>query len=151
MAIEIPNRWVTTAARRVLARRFDLRDDPFSQDWAWEVADPSRFGEFLDAYVSGSLDEDERFVLRRIPIAVLREGMPEVRLVEGDGVVGLSGRHEREAVCRIVLVPKLQLGNAIVFEAPLRLCRTASNSDVEPLRSYDMIQPWQSLRFRWMK
>ena len=33
------------------------------QDWEWEVADPSRIDEFLAAYESGELSEDERFTL----------------------------------------------------------------------------------------
>jgi hypothetical protein len=36
----MPDRWVTNAARRALARRFDLPDDPISRGWAWEVAEP---------------------------------------------------------------------------------------------------------------
>lgn len=86
MAPEIPDRWVTTAARKSLARRFNLPYDPFSQGqawevaepsafdeflstyWAWEVADPSRFGEFLGAYDAGPMGEDERFALMEILI-----------------------------------------------------------------------------------
>ena len=33
------------------------------QDWEWEVADSSRIDEFLSAYTSGELDEDERFTI----------------------------------------------------------------------------------------
>ena len=33
------------------------------QDWEWEVADPNRIGEFMEAYKSGNLDEDELFTL----------------------------------------------------------------------------------------
>jgi hypothetical protein len=91
MAPEIPDRWVTTAARRALARRFNLPYDPFSQGrawevtdpsgfdeflsayWAWEVADPSRFGEFLSAYVADPLDEDERFALMEILIQCVED------------------------------------------------------------------------------
>jgi hypothetical protein len=79
MAPEIPDRWVTPAARRSLSRRFDLSHDHFSQDWEWEVADPSRFGEFLGAYVSGDLDEDERFALMEILIQCIEDmGLPSV-------------------------------------------------------------------------
>jgi len=73
MAPEIPRRWATAAARRSLARRFALPYDRFSQDWEWEVADPSRFGEFLDAYISGSLDDDERFALMEILIQCIED------------------------------------------------------------------------------
>jgi hypothetical protein len=67
------NRWPTTAARKALASRFDLSYDPFSQDWEWVVADPSRFGEFLDAYTSGILDEDERFALMEMLIQCVED------------------------------------------------------------------------------
>jgi hypothetical protein len=73
MVPEIPDRWATNAARMSLARRFALPYDPLSQDWEWEVADPSRFGEFLDAYGSGSLDEDERFALMEILIQCIED------------------------------------------------------------------------------
>ena len=73
MAPEIPDRWVTPAARMSISRRFDLPHDPYSQDWEYEVADPSRFGEFLGAYRSGGLDEDERFALMEILIQCVEE------------------------------------------------------------------------------
>jgi hypothetical protein len=79
MAPEIPDRWATPAARGSLSRRFALPHDPFSQDWEWEVADPSRFGEFLGAYESGDLDEDERFALMEILIQCIEDmGLPSV-------------------------------------------------------------------------
>ena len=65
---------VTLASRRVA-----LPHDPFSQDWEREVADHSRFGEFLDAYESGGLDEDERFALMAILIQCIEDmGLPSV-------------------------------------------------------------------------
>lgn len=36
---------------------------PFSQDWELEVADSTRVREFLEAYDSGSLNNDDRSVL----------------------------------------------------------------------------------------
>lgn len=33
------------------------------QDWEYEIADPSRIDEFLDAYISSQLTDDERFTL----------------------------------------------------------------------------------------
>ncbi|MEK8035014.1 hypothetical protein AACH06_29715 [Ideonella sp. DXS29W] len=36
------------------------------QDWEWEVADSQRFQEFLDAYRSAKLSDDERFSLMEI-------------------------------------------------------------------------------------
>jgi hypothetical protein len=67
------DRWPTTAARKSLASRFDLPCDPFSQDWEWEVADPSRFEEFLDTYKTSILDEDERFALMEILIQCVED------------------------------------------------------------------------------
>jgi hypothetical protein len=95
MPPEIPDRWVTATARRALARRFNLPDDPFSQDWAWEVADPSRFGEFLDAYVSGPLDEDERFALMEILIQCIEDmDLPSVESApQWHSVAGLLRAH----------------------------------------------------------
>lgn len=33
------------------------------QDWEWEVADPNRLDDFISAYQSGELDDDELFTL----------------------------------------------------------------------------------------
>jgi hypothetical protein len=38
------------------------------QDWEWEVADPDRIDEFLRAYRSGDLNDDERFTLMEMII-----------------------------------------------------------------------------------
>ena len=46
-----------------LAKRFELPYSDFMQDWEWEVADPLRIDEFLEAYESDELTEDECFVL----------------------------------------------------------------------------------------
>jgi hypothetical protein len=56
-------RYPTQQAIDSLARRFNLRNDPYMQDWEYEVADSSRISEFLSAYKSGELSEDERFTL----------------------------------------------------------------------------------------
>jgi hypothetical protein len=51
-----------------LARRLGLRHEPHMQDWAWEVAEPTRLDEFLESYEQADLTEDERFVLMEILI-----------------------------------------------------------------------------------
>lgn len=51
-----------------LAKRFKLPCEPGMQDWQWEVADASRIDEFLAAYESGDLTDDERFTLMEIVI-----------------------------------------------------------------------------------
>lgn len=56
-------RFPTSAAITRLAEHFGLPYDPTMQDWPWEVADPTRLDEFLQAYADGDFTEDERFVL----------------------------------------------------------------------------------------
>lgn len=56
-------RFPTRSAVDALSLRFGLRNDPGMQDWQYEVADPARIDEFLCAYESGELSEDERFTL----------------------------------------------------------------------------------------
>lgn len=46
-----------------LAKRFDLPNTLEMQDWEWEVADSDRIDEFVSAYESGELDDDEKFTL----------------------------------------------------------------------------------------
>jgi hypothetical protein len=59
-------RYVTRKAIDTLAARFALPNTPHMQDWEWEVADAARIDEFLSAYLSGELDDDERFALMEI-------------------------------------------------------------------------------------
>lgn len=56
-------RFPTTTARHSLARRFNLPISELDQDWEWTSADPARIPEFLAAYQSGTLDDDEKFAL----------------------------------------------------------------------------------------
>jgi hypothetical protein len=53
----------TRAAVDALAARFGLPNHPDKRDWEWEVADPARLDEFISAYQSAELDDDERFTL----------------------------------------------------------------------------------------
>jgi hypothetical protein len=53
----------TRSAINALSLRFGLPNDPHMQDWEWEVADAERIDEFLSAYESGELSDDERFTL----------------------------------------------------------------------------------------
>jgi hypothetical protein len=59
-------RYPTTAARKSLAARFGLPYADVMQDWEWEVADCKRFDEFLEAYRTQTLTDDERFSLMEI-------------------------------------------------------------------------------------
>ena len=66
-------RFPTTRSIESLAARFGL---PFSnemQDWELEVADFSRIKEFMEVYISGSLDEEESFTLMAVIIASFDE------------------------------------------------------------------------------
>lgn len=56
-------RFPTRAAIDALALRFDLPNSHLMQDWEWEVADADRIDEFMAAYQSGQLDDDQRFTL----------------------------------------------------------------------------------------
>lgn len=66
-------RFPTRAAIDSLAHRFDLPNTPDMQDWEYEVADPERINEFLDAYESGVLSDDERFTLMETIIQSFEE------------------------------------------------------------------------------
>jgi hypothetical protein len=66
--LEHLQRWPTTTARKALSRRFGIPLDQYSQDWEWEVADATRFDEFLAAYHDPSLSDDERVSLIEILI-----------------------------------------------------------------------------------
>jgi hypothetical protein len=56
-------RFPTREAIDSLAARFKLPNDPGMQDWEYEVADAKRINEFISAYLSGELTEDEKFTL----------------------------------------------------------------------------------------
>ena len=66
-------RFPTRAAIDSLARRFGFPNTPSMQDWEWEVADPERIEEFLAAYSSGELSDDERFTLMETIIQSFEE------------------------------------------------------------------------------
>jgi hypothetical protein len=70
---EPPARYPTRAAIDSLAARFGLPNDPRMQDWEWEVADPGRIDEFLAAYESGELTDDERFTLMETMVQSFEE------------------------------------------------------------------------------
>lgn len=63
-----PLRAPTCAARMKLVAQLALRFSVEMQDWEWEVADGGRFGEFLDLYCTGNLNDDERISLMEILI-----------------------------------------------------------------------------------
>lgn len=65
---EGPLRSRTYAARKELAARFALPFAEDMQDWEWEVADATRFDEFIGVYRSASLNDDERSSLMEVLI-----------------------------------------------------------------------------------
>lgn len=73
-----PFRCPTRSAINSLAKRFGLPNGEFSQDWEHEVADPARLHEFLSAYETQRLDEDERFCLMEIIIQSFEDSDSEV-------------------------------------------------------------------------
>jgi hypothetical protein len=56
-------RFPTAAAIASLAERFDLPNTVDMQDWEWEVADPARVEEFIEAYEHRQMSDDERFTI----------------------------------------------------------------------------------------
>jgi len=60
------------------------------QDWEWEVADPKRINEFIEAYRSGELSEDERFTLMETIIQSFTElEEPISESSEWNNVIGM--------------------------------------------------------------
>lgn len=58
----------TKEAIEVLSKRFNLPNEENMQDWEWEVADSARINEFIKAYKTESLNDDEKFTLMEIII-----------------------------------------------------------------------------------
>jgi hypothetical protein len=55
------------------------------QDWEWEVADASRFTEFLSLYQQGGLEEDELFSLMEVLVQCVEdmlENMPDQTIAD---------------------------------------------------------------------
>ena len=66
-------RYPTGEAIEQLAARFGLPTGPDMQDWEWEVADSNRIDEFLAAYETGGLSDDERFTLMEMILESFEE------------------------------------------------------------------------------
>lgn len=66
-------RYPTLAAIDALTARFGFRDESGMAEWEYGVSDPNRIEEFLDAYESGELTEDERFSLMKTIIESFEE------------------------------------------------------------------------------
>jgi|SRR5215813_12909121 len=66
-------RYPSRSGREALAARLHLSIDPFSQDWEWEIADPSRFQDWIAVYQDETLSDDERFSLMEILIQCVED------------------------------------------------------------------------------
>lgn len=53
---------------KVLSDFFDYPIDPFSQDWTYEVAEPEKIADYIEAYETASFDEDTKFSLMEMII-----------------------------------------------------------------------------------
>ena len=82
----------STPSRQSLAARFGLSYHGNMQDWEWEVADASRFQEFLGVYRHADLNEAERGSLMEVLVQCVedllaadshqaRESLPEWQVV----------------------------------------------------------------------
>lgn len=69
-------RFPTRKAIDSLANRFGLANRPDMQDWEREVADPQRVDEFVAAYKTSRLTDDERFTLMEIILQSFEERSP---------------------------------------------------------------------------
>ena len=61
-------RFPTGAARELLAARFELLLDDSDQDWEWTNSRLEQLPDYLAAYQSGELNDDERFTLMEMMI-----------------------------------------------------------------------------------
>lgn len=63
----------STEARISLAIQFDLPYQDSMQDWEWEIAEPARFHDYLNAYLHFNLNEAMRWSLMEILIQCIEE------------------------------------------------------------------------------
>ena len=67
-------RFPTGAAQEALARRFDLPNEDWMQDWEYIVPLVEQLDTYLAAYTSGELNDDERFTLMEMMIQCVEDG-----------------------------------------------------------------------------
>lgn len=76
-------KYVTKSAIAGLVQKIKLPPpDQFSQDWEYEVSDPSRINEFLYAYKHTQLNHDEKFALMIIIISSFNDAIVEGKTEE---------------------------------------------------------------------
>ena len=85
--MEPPNhiwRCPTGEARDKLAERFGFLNEPWMQDWEYQVADHKRIDEFLKAYEFAGLSDDEKFTLMETIIESFRDLASEGEDISAD-------------------------------------------------------------------
>jgi hypothetical protein len=75
-----------------LAKRFHLPFNNNMQDWPWEIADHSRFDEFLQVYDSEPLSLDERFTLMKMLIQCVENFAWEMEVSEVQAIQLKQGK-----------------------------------------------------------
>lgn len=100
--------------QRALSERFGLPFSPSMQDWEWEVADASRFDEFVDAFLTGELRDDELVSLMEILVQCTEDAADE-----------------HEFVSRWVAVEPLLRGRPRLHEATIQYWACLGEADPE--------------------
>lgn len=68
-------RFATESAKERLNRVFGFSPEAYSQDWEIELSNGQRLSEFLEAYDSLNLDDDERFALMGLIVASAHDAL----------------------------------------------------------------------------
>lgn len=68
-----PERYWTKEAIDLVASRLDLQNEPWMQDWAYEVAEAEKLDQYLALFDEMRGYDDERFVLADIIIQAFEE------------------------------------------------------------------------------
>ena len=63
---QYPMRYPTKKSIEFLSKYLNLPTDPFMQDWEYEVADPHKINEFMAAYHSDKLNDNDKFLLMEL-------------------------------------------------------------------------------------
>ncbi|QDV42049.1 hypothetical protein Enr13x_18920 [Stieleria neptunia] len=72
---EPKDRFVVPNARKWLDGVFGFSADAYMQDWEIELSDGQRLREFVEAYDTLSLNEDERFALMALIVASAHDAL----------------------------------------------------------------------------
>ena len=76
-------KYLTSQSIASICSRFAITPpDEFSQDWELEYCDPERTGEWVAAYESATLDEDEKFALMALILSSLDEAIDDGQQID---------------------------------------------------------------------